>query len=346
MQCPSCRFHNMPGLTTCVRCGSNFDARVAIADITPPRAKRKRGLRQQRLQWSWNRSIERFQAWCQNAKTRFDNAGLTSFLPKHLSRDLFFRSLVPGWGQLWLNRRYRAAGYIAGYGTLVLSSIVFHGSMVGNTLLGLAFAVHASSVMDVWFEADARLLKRLTQGLLIFAILAFVYYPVGPLSRRFAQPWELGVNQGSIRAGDVLIADPHAEIEPANLVVFFSDEAIEARFGYSQMMVPAGTRIGRVLARGGQYVQRTDAGLLVDGEPLHWQGMEHDFRHIPNELENMISHRMVPWDSVLVLANEVSGIPRAGTLAFPPRMLLLDRQAVRGAPYWRTWPIHRWGSIQ
>ena len=38
MQCLSCRFENMPGLTVCGRCGSVLDVRGAAIDVHPTRA--------------------------------------------------------------------------------------------------------------------------------------------------------------------------------------------------------------------------------------------------------------------------------------------------------------------
>ena len=38
MQCPSCRFENMPGLESCGRCGTSLRLSTAVIDVSPPRA--------------------------------------------------------------------------------------------------------------------------------------------------------------------------------------------------------------------------------------------------------------------------------------------------------------------
>ena len=40
MQCPSCRFENMPGLGSCGRCGTSLTLGTATIDVHPPRASR------------------------------------------------------------------------------------------------------------------------------------------------------------------------------------------------------------------------------------------------------------------------------------------------------------------
>src|SRR5919204_650375 len=39
MQCPSCRFQNMPGVEVCGRCGSSLRLATAVVDVHPPRAR-------------------------------------------------------------------------------------------------------------------------------------------------------------------------------------------------------------------------------------------------------------------------------------------------------------------
>src|SRR5437773_1641201 len=52
MQCPSCRFENMPGLDSCGRCGTSLSVSTATLDVNPPRASRTmKGMRQGRVRF-------------------------------------------------------------------------------------------------------------------------------------------------------------------------------------------------------------------------------------------------------------------------------------------------------
>ncbi|HEX4071661.1 MAG TPA: zinc ribbon domain-containing protein, partial [Planctomycetaceae bacterium] len=187
MQCPSCRFENMPGLDSCGRCGTSLSLGTAVIDINPPRAsktaKRVRKVVPRRLIYQ-ARDIAG-QAQQAVAGSIVNDSHIPLPEPAVLTR-----LIVPGWAHIHSGLVFRGRAFLGAYIPLLLLGLVFWGTYTGSILLGLAFSVHASSVLDILIRQGTVRFPRMmaTAALTAVILAALFYYPAGLLLMRIANP--------------------------------------------------------------------------------------------------------------------------------------------------------------
>ena len=138
MQCLSCRFENMPGLTACGRCGSVLDVRGAAIDVHPVRASR----RAKRLR-RWLPTRRYFQARDKTQELLDRTAGsiiqdLSIPLPEP---QIAARLLVPGLAHIHAGLPIRGRIFMGVYLALLGFGLLFWGTQMGAIAIGFAFGL-------------------------------------------------------------------------------------------------------------------------------------------------------------------------------------------------------------
>src|SRR5579885_2335226 len=125
MQCPSCRFENMPGRETCGRCGTSLVLSAAAIDVHPPRAswaaKRVRQAVPRRLLYrARDAAAEAHRAITgsivEDSRIPLPEPGI---LP---------RLIVPGWAHLHAGLRIRGWVFLGAYLPLLLLGLTRWGT--------------------------------------------------------------------------------------------------------------------------------------------------------------------------------------------------------------------------
>src|SRR5262249_27505039 len=113
-----------------------------------------------------------------------------------------------GWAQMFLGQRLRGRIFLGAYAALLLLGIAMWGSIPGSILLGLAFSVHASSVLDALFFRAGPFPSRLgTAGLVMLVLSLVVYAPAYWVVSQFASPMGIMVPMDPFHVGDVVLAN-------------------------------------------------------------------------------------------------------------------------------------------
>jgi hypothetical protein len=264
MQCPSCEFQNMPGSGRCARCGASLALASATIDVIPPRAgKLQRNLPQF---WGFRRGWANFvQAASQPFAATFSRFDDIRFDP-----GTVFRLIVPGWAQVYRGKRERGFLFLAAYLITLLPSLLFTGTMLGSTLLGLAFGIHVMSAVDAMVGRFNDFAGRVSFSLFAaMALFGLVYLPIGYATTRVATPIQITQLVPGFERGDVLWYDRSAEIKPGDLVYYeVPRTTVNGRLtnGQAANFVFQNGWINRVVAVEGQSVVWRDGRLLVDGE--------------------------------------------------------------------------------
>lgn len=359
MQCPSCRFENMPGSGYCARCGASL--MVGDVDVIPPRASAL----QRRVPAELRSSIYRLQIAVGDFIARTGNL-LPGRLRPTASNDAdwrlaapslgtpndrqvnlqefdlhysdYFRLLIPGWVQARFGETVRGGVILAAALLLFAYTVVLAGTGYGAAALGLLFGLHVMSSVDAicrYFDTfgERVLFTGLCAGLLAIAL----YVPIGWSVSQFVRPVTIEQTTRNFRSGDVVWYRPRAIATVGDLVLYNVPAQMFSghRDGQPINVQVAGIRINRLVAVAGQRVSVSDGKLFVDGKISHWQPQALIF---PNELIVPRGHVFILPDD-LVPANFKIDIKDNATLAVVPLA------SVSGVVAWRTYPLHRITSL-
>jgi len=178
MRCQRCEFENMPGLDTCMRCGSVLQGANVTVDVHPPRMSRwKKPIR---LFGRRLRQVAPVSAWSgEDLYSRM----VPDWLRKASCVGFFggALSIVPGLAHIIQKRLYTVRWWILSWVILLLTGLFFYGSTLGMILLGLAIGVHVwialhSSVLQEYEDLRA----RMGFYLLFLIFFWFLYTQIGP----------------------------------------------------------------------------------------------------------------------------------------------------------------------
>ena len=243
MQCPSCRFENMPGLESCGRCGTSLSLSTVTIDVNPPRAskaaKRLRKAVPRRL-------IYRARDLASEAHRVVTRSTVEDSRIPLPEPAILSRLIVPGWAHMHSGLAIRGSVFLAAYLPLLLLGLAGWGSGLASILLGLAFSVHASSVVDILVrQGTVRFPKMMATTLLVSLILAvLVYVPAGQVLARMAAPIQYRQDARPFQRYDVVLINEWAYA----LTAPRRGDIVQFRPTYFRRQAPSGFR-----GRGGRH---------------------------------------------------------------------------------------------
>src|SRR5262249_44080736 len=128
------------------------------------------------------------------AHRRFTGSGVNDSHVPLPEPAVLSRIMGPGWAHLFAGFRIRGLVFLWAYVVLLALGLLNWGTEFGSILLGLAFSVHASSIIDILLrQGTVRFPRMLATGFFVFAALSvLVYYPAGQVLMRVAAPIEYG----------------------------------------------------------------------------------------------------------------------------------------------------------
>jgi signal peptidase I len=342
MQCPSCRFENMPGLESCGRCGTSLRLGTAVIDVSPPRAsktaKRVRKVVPRRLI---------YQARDIAGEARKAVAGSIeneSHVPLP-EPDVLSRLIIPGWAHIHSGLGIRGRAFLGAYFPLLLLGLLLWGTYTGSILLGLAFSVHASSVLDILIrQGTVRFPRMMATAVLSSMVLgALIYYPAGQLLMRVANPIEFSADTDLFKRFDVVLVNRWAfawRTPRRGDVVLFTPNgsalrAANYQFANVRFAYRENELIDRLIGLPGDKVVWDKGTLTVNRTAVTWKPLLAD--RLPPHLEIT-----VPEAHYLVLPTTSVAAPfNAGASAFWTNAGLIPAGEILGGAYLRSNPLSR-----
>jgi hypothetical protein len=355
MQCPSCHFENMPGVSNCGRCGAALNLGSAAVNVYPPRARR------------WARPFRRFfyfftrtrylpAGWLEGRAGKWAAKGadmlrdeINSFKNDRIPWRIVMRMALPGWPQLFLSRRLQGRIFLCGFLTFMPLGLFFAGTGLGGFFMGLALALHAASIIDIVIffsrQRDSRLVYSLACMILVGTVL---YFPAAWLITRVAVAQQFQRNADPFLAGDVILYNPSAYRRTDPQV----GEIVMYRLPYAHFDIPnpgghghaiydfTGQIVaGRVLASPGQKLAYEKGQLKVDGRLSPWS------QSVPAQFFTEGLNTTMPDGQYYILSGFT---PTAQELR--PEILsnytFVPRGSILGRVYFRTHPLGRFGAIR
>jgi signal peptidase I len=347
MQCPSCEFQNIPGLESCGRCGSSLSISIAAIEINPPRAsrtaKRLRKVMPHRLI---------YQARDLASHTRKLVAGATVQdaripLPEP---DILTRLIVPGWAHLRKGLVFRGWFFLAAYLALLLPGLAGWGTGLGSIMLGVAFSIHATSILDILVrQGTVRFPKMMATSALVSLLLAvFIYVPAGLLLTRVAAPFEFAGDAAPFQRLDVVLVNRWAYAlwaPPRGDVVQFSpmntsrltdgNPGSHWRYAFEENEI-----IDRLIGLPGDHVVWDAGKLSVNGKQVEWKPL------LPERLPGHLDVT-VPRDRWLIFpTTSVAAVRAGGSETFWRNAGQVPVADITGRAYLRASPISRFWLIR
>ena len=191
--------------------------------------------------------------------------------------SLLLRMIVPGWAQRYAGRPIRGRWIFWCYVGFLLSGLLFAGTTLSRSLLGLAISLHAASVLDVVAATVSDFRDRL--------VYTVVTAGVTHRRRRITPPdgcwhkWQahngLPTSAPPFEEGDVVLVNPfrlpmvRSDSRVMWFLRFISARCTSTRWRPHHLSC-RGDRIDRVIAHAGHRVTLPKGELLVDGGPSPW----------------------------------------------------------------------------
>jgi len=316
---------------------------TATIDVNPPRAsrtvKRMRKVVPRRL-------IYRARDVASEARRRVAGSIVQDARVPLPEPAILSRLMVPGWAHLHSGLRIRGWFFLCTFLPLLLLGLAQWGTGIGSILLGLAFSVHASSVMDILMrQGTVRFPKMMAMAALVsLALAVLIYVPAGQLLMRIAAPIEYAADSPPFQRLDVVLVNHWAYALSAPRrgdVVLFSPinttrvatgfQAINYRLAFEENQL-----IDRLVGLPGDRVVWDGGQLSVNnGKAVSWKPLLSE--RLPEHLDIT-----VPNDRYLILpTTSVGAIRFGGAESFWKSASLIPRNDILGGVYLRLSPISR-----
>jgi signal peptidase I len=343
MQCPSCHFENMPGLDSCGRCGTSLSLVAAAIDVHPPRASRA-ARRVRRV--VPGHLVYRARDAARDASRAITGSIVQDSRVPLPEPGILSRLMVPGWAHLYSGLRIRGWFFLGIYCPLIILGVTRWGTPLGSIAGGLAFSVHAASVMDILIrQGTVRFPKMMAMAAMVSLVLAvLVYLPAGQLLMRVAAPFAYEHDAPPFRRFDVVLINRWAfamtsprrgdvvQFRPANLIR--RGPAIQTVL-HVRLLYEEDELIDRIVGLPGDRVVWDSGTLSVNGEPVSWRPL------LPGRLPPHLDIA-VPEDRYLILpTTSFSAEHAVESPSFWTSAGLIPREDILGGAFLRVAPITR-----
>lgn len=349
MQCVNCQFENMPGAGSCVRCGTSMAIAGSAIAIEPPRAS------------TWRKHVR---PWLQPARASYYRTrdALSGGLPQvyaefvrsidtpSLSFGLVARMCVPGWAHVYLGHVVRGAVFFAIYLPLLTYALLALGSTNGAIALGIAFGVHAASIIDLLTNEEQSIRERVMVTPLFVLVSLFVgYWAMGSAISQIASTRALLRPAGPFATGDVLLFNRWAYSvgapKPGDVVVYdVPSRPNGVRIPWAASREAAylhlfGERIERIVAGPNSHLQVQDGKLLIDDQPSKYLPLRVD------RLPLSLSLSIPEGHYAILLTTDDNMTPDTPAAAWQ-QFCIVPTKNIVGRVYFRNYPFSRRSWIE
>lgn len=340
MRCQRCKFENIPGQKTCIKCGSALEVTSTAIKVHPPRMPRwKKPFRDVLRSMRKGKAIPQIN----------DKSHLTSRV-KEFFNDTFlglFLSIIPGLAHWTQNRFKEIRWYFLAWLILLLSGLFLYGSAAGFICFGLAIGVHAAIALQYGILKDlANLREKIIIVILVLIGLTFLYrfIPRIPPLNFDGGYSSLTIPYYNVEAGDYLLArgglDEKDLLSRGSLVLIHP-----ATFrGYSRSGVLSGndTVIGEVVGLPGERLQIINEVFIVDGKLLDVEQYP-----VPQWLRSRTFSATIPNDSYFVSTRyNVSAHGITLRASHIKQVCMVKASDIEAKAFMRWWPLLRRGFLK
>ena len=340
MRCQRCKFENIPGQETCIKCGSALEIKSAAINIYPPRmAKWKKPFR------DLLRSMRKGKVVPQTDIKSRSSARLKEFFSDSVSGLLL--SIIPGFAHWMQNRFKEIRWYFLAWLVLLLSGLFLYGSPAGFICFGLAIGVHAAIALQYGIIKDlTNIAEKVVIIILVLIGLTFLYRLIPRLQFLNLDGGysSLTIPYYNVEAGDYLLTrgglDENDLLQRGSLVLI---RPATLR-GHSRMGMMSGndTVIAEVVGLPGERLQIANEVFIVDGKVLDVEQYP-----VPQWLRNRTFSATIPNDSYFVSTRysvRAHGVQL--TASHIKQVCVLKKNLIEAKAFMKWWPLSRRGFLK
>jgi len=339
MRCQRCKFENIPGQKTCIKCGSALEIKSAAINIYPPRMPRWKKPFRDVL-----RSMRKGKVVPQIDAKSYLSPRLKAFFSDSISGLLL--SIIPGLAHWMQNRFKEIRWYFLAWLILLLSGLFLYGSPAGFLCFGLAIGVHAAIALQYGIIKDlTNIGEKIVTIILVLIGLTFLYrfIPRMPFLNFDGGYSSLTIPYYNVEAGDYLLArgglDEKDLLSRGSLVLIHP-----ATLGGYRRIVTRGndTVIGEIVGLPGERLQIVNEVFIIDGQLLDVEKYP-----VPQWLRRIPFSATIPNDSYFVSSRySVSAHGIQLTASHIKQVCVLKTNDIEVKAFMRWWPLSRRGFLK
>jgi hypothetical protein len=339
MRCQRCKFENIPGQNTCIKCGSALEIKSTAINVNPPRlSKWKKPFRKLTRFMREGRVMpgEEIQLRC---PVWLKNVFGDSFLGLLLS-------IIPGLAHLLQGRFKEIRLYFFAWFILLLSGLFLYGSLAGFICLGLAIGIHAGIALQSGIIKDLENLREKI-AIVIFVLigLALIYRFVPRIltPNLYGGHSSLTIPYYKIEEGDYLLSWARSDRE--NLLARGSLVSFHpvTFYDYGGTSISEEEVIGQIVGLAGEQLEIQNGVFIVDGQQL-----DIDKYPVPQWLQKVNFSVKISNDSYFVSAR-YNVAAHGGVKLQTSHILqvcLVKASNIEANAFMRWWPLSRRGFIR
>ncbi len=342
MRCERCKFENIPGQDTCIKCGSALLIKSVALDIHPPRmSKWKKPFRNILRSMRKGRIVPPIKV-----KAKPDSP---SWLKKLFSDELvgLVLCIVPGLAHVVHKRFKEIRWYFAAWLVLLVSGLFFYGTPAGFICIGLAVGVHAGITVQYGLLRRLSNLREKTVMVLLVVIALGLLYRFSPhvLFPSLASGYSsLTIPYYNVVAGDFLLArsnpDPNILLPRGSLVLVHPvTVGAHRRVGIGAQNQD--TVIGEIVGLPGETIQIVKSVFVVNGQELNTEQYP-----VPSWLRNGNFSGTVP-DNCYFVSTRYNVVVHGTALtdAHIGQVCFIPTRDIEARAFLRWWPLARRGFL-
>ncbi len=340
MRCERCKFENIPGQKTCVKCGSILEIRTRAIDVHPPRMA------------NWKKSFRemaRLMRQIYIAPRQNDNRFHFQTRIKEILNDDFVGliiSIIPGLAHLIKGRFNEIRWYFWGWLVSLLLALFLYSSLAGFILLGLSIAVHGAiglryGIMQTLTNAREKIVTVILVLIALTVIYRFIPHLIFPaLAGGYSS---VTIPHDNIITGDYILAwrnvDKGIQLPRGSLVMVHP-----AYYnGHNRIVTRSGDlALGEIVGLAGEEVQIAGGAYIINGKEL-----DKEKYPVPEWLRNVNFSIMVPEKSYFVsMRYNLTAYGMALNNSDIRNICITTADDIEAKAFMRWWPLSRRGFIR
>jgi len=339
MRCERCKFENIPGQKTCIKCGSALEIKPAAINVHPLRMSK------------WKKPFRNLLRLMRKGKV-VPQENIKLHCPpwiRNIFSDSFlglFLSIIPGFAHFLQNRFREIRWHLLAWLILLLSGLFLYGSAAGFICLGLAIGIHAGIAVQYGIIKDlANLREKIITVVLVLIALTFIYrfIPRILFSNLTGGYSSLSVPYYKVKAGDYLLAwgGLHQEtlLTRGSLVLIHPVTLTShgGRVTESRKKV-----IGQIVGLAGEQLEIQNGLFIIDGQQL-----DSDRYPVPRWLQKVSFSAKIPDNSYFVSARyNVAAYGVKIDASHIRQVCLVKAGDIEAKAFMRWWPLSKRGFIR
>ena len=342
MRCERCKFENIPGQKSCIKCGSTLEIRQATINVHPPRMPK------------WKKPFRDLLRLMRKSKA-VPQENIKISLPRwftNVFNDSFWGlclSIVPGLAHFIQKRFREIRWYFLAWLVFLISGLFLYGSTAGFICVGLAVGMHAGIALQYGILKE---LENFREKFITAVIVLVVFTIIYRFVPRIITPnltsgySSINIPFQNIEAGDYLLAwrdlGQKSILDRGSLVLIHPVNFRTYGGAVDNVTIREDVITGQVIALPGEQVKIQNGAFVVNSNKL-----DLDKYPLPQWLRKFDFSTTVPSNSYFVSAEyNVNAHGVEFDSSYINHVCIVKAEDIGAKAFMRWWPLSKRGFIR